>query len=326
MTKAFCLLVLASIAITAIAEESGLSITDQWESYKETEGKSYIDEAEEQLHFELFQTTVDAVNDNNRDRNAFFTMGINRFSDMTGEEKKNFLGINPDDIEPPTRIQNISSNTRDFPTELDLSRDRCMANVKDQGSCGSCWAFNSNTPLEFSRCDKIGNQKKVILSEQQMIDCDTESTNNGCNGGWYTRAWEYLQAEGSNAHRAYGEYTGLEGDCKKKRRNEAEVESYTYISEDSIIEALNDRHLVAVAFNVVADFYRYKRGIYRNRGCQETVNHALVIVGYGVQRNRKYWIVRNSWGIGWGRRGYSWIERGVNTCNIEKYPAIVIAK
>jgi len=200
----------------------------------------------------------------------------------------------------------------------------CLPAVKNQGSCGSCWAFTAITPLEFSRCKK--NNKKVLLSEQQLVDCHPR--HKGCNGGWYTTAWSYL-GDGSNKLKKYGPYTAKQGECVfQKKFIGARVKSYVKVDKnpDAMMEALVEIGPLAVAIRVAGGFGSYKEGIFSSDSCQGRINHGVVIVGYGTMSGVPYWIVRNSWGPGWGNGGYILMKKGVNMCEIETRPAAVYAK
>merc|ERR1712191_40811 len=205
--------------------------------------------------------------------------------------------------------KNLFSETDNFINEQSKNKSR---------------AFAAITPLEFSKCKKIGG-KKVLLSEQQLVDCD--DSNGGCNGGWYHHSWEYLK-KGSNAHKKYGPYSAEEGACKfNKENNRAVVSSYEKLpaGEEPMLKAIQNGP-IAVAFRVINDFYGYKEGVYSSDKCTGYANHAMVAVGYGTMSGKDYWIIRNSWGAGWGASGYALIERGVNMCRIETYAASVAAK
>jgi len=158
----------------------------------------------------------------------------------------------------------------------------------------------------------------VDFSVQQLIDCDPYD--NGCSGGWFFKAWEYLQSDGSNSAEDYG-YTGNFQSC---RYNSAAVKAYvsSFSKVDSnpsaIIDALQSGVLSA-AIDVVTSFQYYSSGIYSTSTCDSSPNHAIIIVGYGSLSGLDYWVIRNSWGSAWGMAGYMLIQRGVNMCNIENY-------
>jgi len=314
---------LACVVLTTAASFDR-ELDNQWENYKEKNHMHFADE-EDKGRKELFAKADELIKHHSGNKSRPFSVDHNDFSQMSSDEKKTFLGL---DHKSTTRSANQWTRSvvknRDLPASLDYRNDNCLQKVKQQGGCGSCWAFSAISPLEFSRCKKRGG-KKILLSEQQLVDCD--DSNNGCNGGWYTSAWELLK-KGSNAHKKYGPYTQEEGACKfNAKNNRAKVKTYAEVdaNEQAMMEALQ-RGPLAVAFEVVDDFYAYKEGIYSTEDCKGQINHGVVAVGYGSMCGKDYWIIRNSWGNGWGIAGYALMERGVNLCQIESFAEEVEAK
>lgn len=327
MMKFVVLIFLVSVAVAASAPsysnrmELDRILHNEWESFVSKNKKNYHED-EEEVRKEEFNKNMKDIIDHNDKGESSYTRCCNGFTDMSDEEKNAFNGGKPD--EKTLRAQGNWTargvQTRSVPSSLDLSQDNCMQEPKNQASCGSCWAFTAIAPLEYVKCKASGHRFK--LSEQQLVDCDLN--NGGCNGGWYTSAWQHLM-NGSNKHSKYGAYTARRGRCVEKAKfNGAIVKDYRSISpnQDAMKEALQDGPL-AVALRVVKDFYSYKSGVYSSTNCGGAVNHAVVIVGYGRMSGTDYWIVRNSWGSRWGMEGHILIERGVNMCNIEQYAAAV---
>ncbi|EFX61852.1 hypothetical protein DAPPUDRAFT_68588, partial [Daphnia pulex] len=195
--------------------------------------------------------------------------------------------------------------------------------------CGSCWAFAAITPLEFARCKKHGALRAI--SEQQLVDC--EPYDYGCGGGWYTNAWYYLQYEaGGAAKRSLYPYTATDNTCAfSSSMIGAKISSYGDLpSFDAAYmqSVLQDYGPISVAIAVTDSFFSYASGVYTDVECDDPnayVNHAVVVVGWGTDNGIDYWIVRNSWGTKWGSAGYILMERGVNKCKIEKYPATILS-
>lgn len=317
---AFALLVAA--ATTVLANED-------WENYKNNHGKSY-EPGEEAIRAAHFLKT-DAVIKAHNKGNAPFKMEHNKFSDMDEDEKQNFLGAKVHHAAENAMAPEMEvPSTRAIPASLDLRTDVCMSPIRNQASCGSCWAFTAIAPLEFSYCKAHGNVK-VDLSEQQLVDCST--ANSGCNGGWFTSAWSYLTA-GSVTEKLYP-YVAIASKCKMTTSltptaKVASMYGYYRNNTTAMQTAMQTYGPLAVAIHVTSPFYNYKSGVYSDTTCDKTgktVNHGVVAVGWGTDTTTKlpYWIVRNSWGTGWGASGYILMKRGVNMCNIEYYPAAVKA-
>jgi len=209
--------------------------------------------------------------------------------------------------------------------------------VKNQGSsCGSCYAFAFIALLEAQYAFEF--QTSANLSEQQIVDCST--LDNGCNGGYFTRTFTYFQKDAwqSNTEVSYP-YKAIVGTCKFKSGGSgvAKLGSLGYLAVTPNSAAAMQQDLYsygplwvslyvgdasAAGTSILHDFYSYTGGVLQPSGCPtslSTTNHAVVIVGYGVDAptNIPYWKVRNSWGNQWGEEGYFRIQRGVNMCGIE---------
>lgn len=267
------------------------------------------------------------IEKHNKIKSVTFQMEHNKFSAMDDDEKKQYNGARPPPHHEGSKFINVDESavsTRQLPASLDYRTDKCLASVKNQGSCGSCWAFTAITPLEFAQCKKTGTP--VVLSEQQLVDCDT--SNGGCNGGWYTSAWYYLK--NGCAKQSLYTYTATKNTCKyTSAMSAAKVSSYGSVisnSPASMQSALQKYGPLAVAITVVNSFYSYKNGVYNDVACDNLgVNHGVVVVGWGSLNGIPYWIARNSWGSSWGSSGYILMQRGVNKCSIEKHPAVIVS-
>jgi len=319
------LMLLVSVVVATQAFSTyDREVDDGWKNFKGKFHKNFHSE-EEEPRKQIYSEKFNAIKAHNNNGSKTYEQTENYFTDMSDEELQSLLGI-PDDENRVPREQwsPYGVTTRELPASVDHVADKCMQPVKHQGGCGSCWAFAAINPLEFKRC-KVRNNKRVLLSEQQLVDCHPDYK--GCDGGWYYSAWEYLK-KGSNKHKKYGDYTATQGSCLfNKEFNGAKVKSYAKVpsNPDAIMEAVVNGP-VAVAFEVINDFYSYKTGVYSTEGCSSWANHAVVIVGYGELCGEKYWTARNSWGTGWGDKGYFKIKRGVNMCRIEDYVYSVESK
>uniref|UniRef100_A0A8C0FS30 Dipeptidyl peptidase 1 n=1 Tax=Bubo bubo TaxID=30461 RepID=A0A8C0FS30_BUBBB len=203
--------------------------------------------------------------------------------------------------------------------------------VRNQGSCGSCYAFSSMGMLEARIRILTNNTQKPIFSPQQVVSCSQYSQ--GCDGGFpYLIAGKYVQDFGVVEEDCFP-YTAQDSPCTFKRScYHYYTSEYHYVGGfyGGCNEALMKLELVlhgpmAVAFEVYNDFMLYKEGIYHHTGLQddfnpfELTNHAVLLVGYGTDPNsgEKFWIVKNSWGTSWGEDGYFRIRRGTDECAIE---------
>ncbi|NXE55369.1 CATL2 protein, partial [Casuarius casuarius] len=203
-----------------------------------------------------------------------------------------------------------------------------------QGHCGSCWAFSATGALEGLVFNRTG--KLVVLSEQNLIDCSRKLGNEGCGGGYITRAFQYVHDNGGlNSEHVYP-YLGTDASsCRYDPRDRAANCSAVWLvaagSEAALEQAVAAVGPVSVAVDASSfHFHFYKSGIFSSAFCSQQVNHAMLAVGYGTsQQNGQsvgYWILKNSWSEAWGERGYIRLLKGVdNHCGVANqasFPAL----
>lgn len=209
-----------------------------------------------------------------------------------------------------------------MPSTKDWHEVGCVTPVKNQQSCGSCWAFASTGALEAQHYLKFN--KTVILSEQNLLDCSTE--NSGCRGGTIIPSFEYVRLnKGINSEAQYP-YKAVQGECRYKSSDiAATCSGYRTIpqgDEQALLQAVALEGPIAVAISANSKFMSYKSGIYDDTTCSKAVNHAVLVVGYGTENSVDYWLVKNSWGTSWGEEGYIKMRRNKqNQCAIANYAA-----
>ncbi|KAK6131255.1 hypothetical protein DH2020_035012 [Rehmannia glutinosa] len=229
--------------------------------------------------------------------------------------------------------------TNDLPTDFDWRDHGAVTDVKDQGSCGSCWSFSTTGALEGAHYLATG--ELVSLSEQQLVDCDHEcdpeeygSCDAGCDGGLMNNAFEYtLKVGGLQTEKDYP-YTGTNGVCKfDKSKIVASVSNFSVVSldDDQIAANLVKHGPLAVGINA-AWMQTYIGGVSCPYICGRQLDHGVLLVGYGAAgyapirlKEKPYWIVKNSWGESWGEKGYYKICRGRNVCGVESMVSTVNA-
>lgn len=216
-----------------------------------------------------------------------------------------------------------------LPSSYDLRALGFVNPVKDQGACGSCWAFGATAVLESMAAKKFG--KLVSLSEQEIVSCATEFGVQGCNGGNSIGAWEHTVHSPQSLESAYAYTsgkTGEDGPCKSvkdKYRMVSDAKSYLVVQNESDIKtALVDHGPVAIAISADQCFMDYESGILgpENCACNGDVNHLVVVVGYGSEAGKDFWIVRNSWSENWGEKGYVRFQMGVDQCQMMSFATI----
>lgn len=222
------------------------------------------------------------------------------------------------------------SSAQDIPDTVDWVTKGAVTPVKNQGQCGSCWAFSATGNIEGQWFLKKG--QLVSLSEQNLVDCSHNGGNQGCNGGLQPPAYEYVQNAGGIDTEASYPYTGRDGSCKFQASNVgAKVSGYTMVTakdENALKDAVANNGPVAVAINAASfSFQMYSSGVYDPSNCPGDMNnldHGVLVVGYGTDSSsgKDYWIVKNSWGTFWGKAGYIWMVRNANNnCGIATYPS-----
>ncbi|XP_026234844.1 pro-cathepsin H-like isoform X1 [Anabas testudineus] len=249
-------------------------------------------------------------------------VSLNQFSDMTFEEFRKFFLLTVPQNCSATKGNHIS-RTGPHPDFVDWrKKGNFVTPVKNQGHCGSCWAFSTTGCLEAVTA--IATGKLIPLSEQQLIDCATNFKNYGCFGGLPSRAFEYIKYNKGLMSEEDYPYKGFGIVCHFEPGRAAasvlDVVNITSYDENAMVETVASLNPVTFSFVATAEFMHYKDGVYTSTQCKNTpdmVNHAVLAVGYGIEENgTPYWIVKNSWGTAWGKDGYFWIERGKNMCGL----------
>jgi len=335
---ASCAVVLSSAESESLQwiPESDLltELEDAWGAFKINYGKAFEDENEERARKEIFAENLKAIKENNDLYSKglkTFTMDINEFADMNQSE---FLTVMTGSL-PPQDLSWVSTLPPDdgnltSPNRVDWRNKGYVTRVKNQGRCGSCWAFSATGALEGQHFRKT--RKLVSLSEQQLVDCS--ENNRGCKGGWPGRAFAYIAKNRGIDTEEYYPYTAKNGRCQYNpsyvgARCRRYVE-YRNLSEYQLKKKVATVGPLSVAIDAgQTSFQLYKNGVYYEPKCKKAIgrlNHAVLVVGYGSTGGKDYWIVKNSWGTNWGNAGYIRMSRNRrNNCGIASavsYPIV----
>lgn len=317
-----------------------LSKTDEDEKFQEfldyinKFNKNYSSPEEFKSRFKIWKKNYNQIKRyspssfSSSDKPSGAKFSLNQFADMSEEEfTSKYLTFDPemyrdlatvtaadlglDDVEPP----------ENFDWELDKG---ITTEVKHQQECGGCWAFATAATLEAQYLMKFG--KNMSFSVQQLIDCDERNTK--CKGGNMRKAFLYLQEHGLMLSEDYPFING-EGECKyDESKAYVKVKNFSFVpkDEEEMKKVLYKYGPIAGAINGIIIAF-YDNGIFEPwfpGMCPDNINHAIVIVGYGVDKEtgKKFWRIKNSWGPSWGEGGYFRIIRDEGICGIKRYTLI----
>lgn len=317
-----------------IKRDSGLIFN--WEKYKEFHGKEYSGLVDLQRK-KIYLTNSQKILQHNQkyaEGLVTFEMEMNHFGDVAPKEFRAMMnGFKPNFNESKASQGAVflTANFAVAPAEVDWRKHGYVTPVKNQGQCGSCWAFSATGSLEGQHFRKTG--KLVSLSEQNLVDCSGKFGNEGCNGGLMDQAFDYVKANGGlDSEDAYP-YEGADKKCRFKKdgvgaTDEGHVDVLPAGDETKLKEAIATVGPVSVAIDASHESFQfYAKGIYDEKECSAVdLDHGVLAVGYGTDNGADYWLVKNSWGEEWGDTGYIKMARNKkNQCGLAtsaSYPLV----
>ncbi|KAG4933030.1 hypothetical protein JHK87_047032 [Glycine soja] len=291
-----------------------------WDLYERWRSHHTVSRSLDEKHnrFNVFKGNVMHVHSSNK-MDKPYKLKLNRFADMTNHEFRSIYAgskVNHHRMFRGTPRGNgtfMYQNVDRVPSSVDWRKKGAVTDVKDQGQCGSCWAFSTIVAVEG--INQIKTQKLVPLSEQELVDCDT-TQNQGCNGGLMESAFEFIKQYGITTASNYP-YEAKDGTCDASKVNEPAVsidghENVPVNNEAALLKAVAHQP-VSVAIEAGGiDFQFYSEGVFTGN-CGTALDHGVAIVGYGTtQDGTKYWTVKNSWGSEWGEKGYIRMKRSIS--------------
>lgn len=308
------------------------SVTALFLRWRALHGKPEIENSEFEHRLAVFAANARKVLAHNSRKGISYTLGLNEFADLTTRE---FLsqrtGYRNEDADVSNRQLSMKGvkvpedyktqfphgAAAEVPKALDWREHGVVSEVKNQGQCGSCWAFSATGAIES--LTKIVTGNMTTLSEQELLDCDILDV--GCNGGLPTRAFTWIVLNrGVDTEGDYA-YSAADGKCdiQKRKTRVSKIQGYIRVPPSEwFLQRAVAHQPVSVGIN--ADpLHLYAGGII-DSGCDGQLDHAVLVVGYGSEGGSDYWLVKNSWGTKWGERGYFRLKRTVEkqggTCGI----------
>jgi len=330
------ILFVALIGLSLAAAASNLFREELYQSefskFITTYNKKYNHEVFFQ-RYKVFKANFDKIHVHNEGKHSY-TMAMNAFGDMPFDEfhatHTGFNHVKNDYI----RSKNVAESTKlgtekPLAAAVDWRTAGAVTPVKDQGQCGSCWAFSATGSMEGAW---FLNKKSLIsLSEQQLVDCSDDYGNEGCNGGLMDQAFEYVIANKGITTEAKYPYTARDGTCKTGNPLPVTISSYSDVkaNNDAAMGAAVAMGPVSVAIEADQESFQfYSGGVFSDPTCGTQLDHGVLAVGYNTSSDgTNYFIVKNSWGANWGDHGYIMMARknGAGECGINmaaSYPIV----
>jgi len=312
------LLFVALLCLVSASLSVRVSEDQQFKNWMKIFDKSYSSDAEYSQKFSIFRENLVRYAKLN-EKSVGVAHGPTKFSDMTHEEFvekyliKNFTS-------PKIRGEsiNVARNMRALPLPSSYSwvSKGATTPVYNQGQCGSCWAFSTTESIESM--NMLAGHPLTSLSMQQIVDCDT--SDDGCNGGDPPTAYQYVIGAGGLETFANYPYTAQDGQCQFQASLIAQsISSWQYVTQSQNEQQMQQFTYSTGPPSVCVDassWDSYNGGVYTSSDCGTQLDHCVQIVGWDVVSGTNAWVVRNSWGTGWGYSGYLYVAIGQDACGI----------
>jgi cathepsin L len=317
---------LALLAITCLVSASKSKYAALFHDWQTQHHKVYTTQTEARHRLAAFTRNARFVEQHDAKARGF-SVGLNQFADLTSEEfVAIYNGMNITKVPGKYVPSKVGGDTVNWVTK------GAVTPVKNQGQCGSCWAFSTTGSTEGAHF--LATNRLISLSEQNLVDCSTDQGNQGCQGGLMDQAFQYIISNnGIDTEDSYPYTATGPNNCDFNSANVgALLSSFTDVTsgDESALQKAVTAQPVSVAIDASQQsFQLYTSGVYNEPDCSSSqLDHGVLAVGYGTDAsNTDYWIVKNSWGTGWGMQGYIWMSRNAqNQCGIATAASFPISK
>jgi C1A family cysteine protease len=306
---------LALLGVFSTAEKHTHSRYPSFDAWCAYFNRSYTVGSERDYRNSVYDANVKFIKAHNRGGHNW-TMAVNKFADLTANEFAWHYISNGFHVDRRggvnVEVKHLRYELKALPPSVDWTKKGAVSPVKDQGQCGSCWAFSTTGSVESAWFLKNGTL--VSLSEQQLVDCSVSQGNMGCNGGLMDYGFQYIiDNKGLTAESEYP-YTAT-GPNKCLATGDpvyARISTYKDVPANSEVALLSAIAQQPVSVAVEADqnaFQFYSSGVMTAK-CGTNLDHGVLAVGYGTVGGQDYYLVKNSWGADWGEKGFIMLGRG----------------
>jgi len=317
-----------SVMFTAMAGATMAAVDHKFQfmNFIKTHDKKY-ESSEISARFEQFRLNLKKIAEHNA-KNEGWTMAVTEFADLSEEEFASmFKGYNHRNQEY-MRSQNLHTAPKGYSAskavDIDWVAKGAVTPVKDQASCGSCWAFSTTGAVEGAV--QLATGTLTAVSEQQLVDCAGAEGNEGCNGGLMDDAFSYIIKNGGIGSEDAYSYNGKGDESCKQVTSVSKISGFKDVKkgdEAGLMSALSQQP-VSIAVDAGLGWQLYGGGVMKNcKGKQ--LDHGVLLVGAGTDDGKDYWKVKNSWGASWGESGYVRLLRGMDACGLAdsaSYPTV----